>query len=97
MDHRLDVLGIDAGQRDENQKLMLGLEHVDRRLPAGFLPAELLTHPFGAGQRVQGFGQHPVEGIFGLHGITRGRALRLEKRHMGMVPPKSSSARWEHG
>ena len=31
---------IDAGQGDENQKLMLGLEHVDRRLPAGFLAAE---------------------------------------------------------
>src|SRR5207248_9042945 len=96
LDHRLDIVRIDAGKRDQDQELVLGFEHVDRRLPAGFLTAELLAQPFAAGQLVQGLGQHPVEGIFGLHGKTRGRAPRLENEDMVMTPANSSTARLEH-
>ena len=32
--HGFDVFGIDPGQRNEDQYFLLGLQHVDRRLPA---------------------------------------------------------------
>src|SRR5579871_5097662 len=35
LDDRLDLFGIDAGQRDQHQNLAFGLENVDRWLPRG--------------------------------------------------------------
>ena len=33
LDHGLGAVGVDAGQRDQRQNLMFGLQNVDRRLP----------------------------------------------------------------
>src|SRR5208282_6701759 len=34
LDHRLCIVGIDAGQRDERENLEFGFEKIDRRLPS---------------------------------------------------------------
>ena len=71
IDHRFDLLGIDPGQGHQDENFPVGLQHVDGRLPTGFLRTcrglqaeELPMQPFGARQRIDGFGQHPVGRIF---------------------------------
>jgi hypothetical protein len=71
IDHGLDLIGIDPGQGYQNENFPVGLQHIDRRFPAGLLRTrrglqaeELPTQPFGARKRIDCLGQHPVDGIF---------------------------------
>src|SRR5208282_4194080 len=54
LDHGLGLLGVDAGQRDQDQDFVFGLQNIDRRLP-GRLPRldgagseQLTMHALGA-------------------------------------------------
>ena len=70
----LDLVGIDPRQRDQDQDLLLGLDHVHRRFPARLAAAragvqieEALVQPFGAGERLDRIRQHPVGLVLGPH------------------------------
>jgi len=72
--HGFDFIGIDAWQSNQDQNLTVSLQHIDRRFPAWFARSgpwlqrqELLVQALGAGKRLDGIGQHPVDGVFGRH------------------------------
>ena len=72
--YRFDLIGIDAGQSDEDEYLPLGLQHVDRRLPARLARSgqrlqiqKLLVQALRAGERLDGIGKHPVDGVLRRH------------------------------
>ena len=72
-----DVIGVDAGQSDQNEYLAVGLQNVYRRFPARLARSgqrlqvqELLMQPFGAGECLDSVGQHPVDGILGRHCVS---------------------------
>ncbi len=77
LDHGLGAVGIDAGQRDQRQNLVFGLQNIDRRLPgrlpllAGPRAKQLAVHAFGPRQHFAGFGPHPIAGqSFTGHGTS---------------------------
>src|ERR1700686_3172017 len=77
-DHGLDLFGVDAGERHQDEEFPLGLQHVDRRFPVGLLRArlalqaeELLAQLFGAGELIARLGQYPVDGILCRHWPSR--------------------------
>src|ERR1051325_10203603 len=63
LDHYIDVIRGDAGQRDQECQAILGLEEIDRRLPkwAARRPGsleKLPTQPFGPIEQLERFGPH---------------------------------------
>jgi len=74
LDRDLDLLRLDAGQRRNDRQFLLGLEHIDRRLPIHRRgrrqprlkePAMQLLRPL---DHRAGFGPHPVSRIGCTHG-----------------------------
>jgi hypothetical protein len=77
VEYGFDLIGIDARQSDQYQHLTVGLQHINRRLPAWLVSAdarsqfqELLVQSFGTGKRFDRVGQHPVDGILGRHFVS---------------------------
>ncbi len=88
----LDVLRLDAGQRDHDQHFPVTGEHVDRRLPArprlggdaGL--EELALQLLGPLDHRAGFGPHPASGI------SRHRNLAPEGAAAGLAGLAQSNA-----
>src|SRR5262245_8432701 len=78
IDDNVNFIGIHAWKRDQDEQLLFGLQHIDRRLPTCFASRrtqieELLMETFRARKSLNRLGKHPVDRSFGRHfTVSRG-------------------------
>ena len=104
---RLDLLGLDARQRDEDQHLALGLQHIDRRLPGRQPRArarrleELPVQALGPRQHLARLRPHPIAGHVARDWMWSEACemlARAERMHREIFRPAATQARqvaWE--